>query len=93
MFSAGEYPAVLKKGEPVFPNVEAAAAFGGPKTVVNVHNYANADVKTKSTETGQGMTLDIMVDKLVASQIDTRGTASNTAIRGKFGVSERLRMR
>jgi Prophage tail length tape measure protein len=94
MFGADEYPAVLRKGEPVFPNAAAAAGFGGAKTVVNVHNYANADVKTKTTEDEKGgMTLDVMVDKLVASQIDTRGSASNSAIRGKFGVSERLRLR
>jgi hypothetical protein len=94
MFAADEFPAVLRAGEPVFPNVGAAAAFGGGRTTVNVHNYAGADVKTKTTEDEKGgMTLDVMVDKLVASKIDTRGTASNSSIRSKFGVSERLKMR
>jgi len=94
MFGAGENPAFLKKGQPVFPSVAAAEAFGGgSKTMININNFAGVKVRTEEKETPAGMTLDIMLDRMVASQIDTRGSASNNAIRSKSGVNERLRAR
>jgi len=93
MFAADEYPAVLRQGEPVFPSMAAAQATLGGKTIVNVHNYAGADVKTESKKEKSGTTLDVIVDRMVANSLDTRGSASNNALRGKFNVSERMKMR
>jgi hypothetical protein len=93
MFSAGEYPAVLKQGEAVFPSVAAAKASLGGNTIVNVHNYAGASIKTRATEDKEGVTLDVIVDRMNAANIDLRGTASNNAIRGKFNVNDRMKQR
>ncbi len=93
MFGAGEYPAVLKKGEPVFPNVEAAAKFGGSKMLVNVNNFAGVKVRTEEKQTSEGITLEVMLDRMVASAMDTRGSAANNTLRNKFGINERLRAR
>jgi hypothetical protein len=65
----------------------------GGNAFVNVHNYSGAKVTTQQTKDNKGMTIDVMVDRLVATQIDQRGTASNNAIRSKFAVTERLRPR
>ena len=92
-FKADEYPAVLRRGEPVFPSMAAAQAAMGGNAFVNVHNYSGAKVTTQQTKDNKGMTIDVMVDRLVATQIDQRGTASNNAIRSKFAVTERLRPR
>lgn len=92
-FGADEYPAVLRRGEPVFPSMAAAQATMGGNAFVNVHNYSGAKVTTQQTKDNKGMTIDVMVDRLVATQIDQRGTASNNAIRSKFTVTERLRPR
>jgi len=92
-FGADEYPAVLRRGEPVFPSMASAQAMMGGNAFVNVHNYSGAKVTTQQTKDNKGMTIDVMVDRLVATQIDQRGTASNNAIRSKFAVTERLRPR
>jgi hypothetical protein len=93
MFAADEYPAVLKQGEPVFPSMAAAQATLGGKMFVNVHNYAGANVKTKQKEHSDGVTMDLIIDRMQASNIDQRGSATNNAMRGKFGLQERMKMR
>jgi len=50
-------------------------------------------VKTESKKEKSGTTLDVIVDRMVANSLDTRGSASNNALRGKFNVSERMKMR
>jgi Phage tail lysozyme/Prophage tail length tape measure protein len=93
LFAAGEYPAVLRKGEPVFPSMAAAQATLGGKTFVNVHNYSGSEVRTSAKEHREGTSLDIIVDRMVADNISDRGTASNNVMRGKYGMQERLRVR
>jgi hypothetical protein len=58
-----------------------------------VHNYAGANVKTKQKEHSDGVTMDLIIDRMQASNIDQRGSATNNAMRGKFGLQERMKMR
>jgi hypothetical protein len=93
MFAADEYPAVLRQGEPVFPSMAAAQATLGGKTTVNVHNYVGAQVKTEEKRDKSGMTLEVIIDRMQANNMDQRGTATNNAMRSKFGLQERMKMR
>ena len=93
MFAADEYPAVLRQGEPVFPSMAAARDTMGGKTQINIHNYVGADVKTEEKKDKGHLTLEVVIDRMQASNMDQRGTATNNAMRNKFGLQERMKMR
>lgn len=81
-----EVPAILQRGEPVFPR--------GTKFMndisVNVINNAGAEVSAQRKVSGGTVTIDVLVDRALEKKIGQRGSGSNKAIRQTFGASERL---
>lgn len=72
----------------------AAAARSGGGVVVNINNNAGVQVEAEHRENSDGTTsIDIVVDRLVADKLATRGTAANGTLRGRFGAREALKRR
>lgn len=67
MFSPGENGAIIPNG---------AGVTGSGVPVVNVHNYAGANVQVKQSKGPSGPTIDVMLTELVLRDVNQRGPIS-----------------
>lgn len=74
--SGNEYPAVLHRGERVVP-AGAGGGGGGTNVTVNVVNNAGANVTTSSSESDNGVRLDIIIDEMVSAKMRDGGSKIN----------------
>lgn len=92
-----EVPAILRRGEPVFKSMEhARQVVGGSNISINVQNSAGdlvaADARQRQNSNGD-IDVEILVDRLVANKLSTRGSAANNTLRGEFGAQKILKGR
>jgi hypothetical protein len=90
-----EVPAILKRGEPVFKSMEhARQVVGGSNVNVVINNNAGVAVQTQERREADGsISIDVMLDRVVAEKLGTRGTAANSILRGEFGAQKVLKGR
>ena len=63
---------------------------GGANVSVNIINKAGADVRSETRPDGS---IDVIVDRMMAQKLGTRGTDTNNALRQGFGARQRLASR
>lgn len=84
----------LKRGSDGKLGVSMHGPSGGSGVTVNVINNAGAAVQTKERQEADGsISIDVLVDRLVANKLSTRGTAANSTLRGEFGAQKVLKRR
>ncbi|MCA0278445.1 MAG: phage tail length tape measure family protein [Proteobacteria bacterium] len=89
-----EVPAILRRGEPVFKSFEHARQVVGGGVNINISNNAGVEIQAKHRKNDDGTTtVDVVIDRMVADKLATRGTAANNTIRGQFGASQALKRR
>jgi uncharacterized protein (TIGR02594 family) len=80
-------------GAPVAPAANQNSRTA-PIVNLNVINNAGASVQTQERQEPDGsMTLDVIVDRVVAEKLNTRGTATNNTLRQGFGAQQALKRR
>ncbi|MGB3900449.1 MAG: hypothetical protein WA973_18080 [Mesorhizobium sp.] len=80
-------------GAPMVP-VANQNSRSAPVVNINVINNAGASVQTQERQEPDGsMTLDVIVDRVVADKLNTRGTATNNTLRQGFGAQQALKRR
>ncbi|KQZ31577.1 hypothetical protein ASD50_15010 [Mesorhizobium sp. Root552] len=90
-----EVPAILKRGEPVFKSMEhARQVVGGSNVNVVINNNAGVAVQAQERREADGsISIDVLVDRVVAEKLSRRGTAANSILRGEFGAQKVLKGR
>lgn len=88
-----EVPIIARRGERVStPEQWAAHGRGGGNVVVNVNNApagTTANVQTQRSSNGD-ISIDVMLDAIVAQKLGTPGTASNRMLTDRFGAAPRI---
>ena len=80
-------------GAPMVP-VANQNSRSAPVVNINVINNAGTSVQTQERQEPDGsMTLDVIVDRVVADKLNTRGTATNNTLRQGFGAQQMLKRR
>lgn len=95
-FLPGEYPAILKEGESVLTPGQMAAigsrSASSPVTINVNNNASGVQASANVTSDGNGgKTIEIMIDELVAGQIDRIGSKSNKALQRRGATTPLIR--
>lgn len=88
----GDVPSILQEGEIVLPRGTRAKGSGAGMKV-NIYNNGAAVRTEESRDKDGNVALDVIVDRVVASKLSSRGTASNSALRKNFGAQQILTRR
>jgi hypothetical protein len=72
----------------------ARQVVGGSNVNVVINNNAGVAVQTQERREADGsISIDVMLDRVVAEKLGTRGTAANSILRGEFGAQKVLKGR
>lgn len=84
----------LRRGSDGKLGVSMHGPSGGSGVTVNVINNAGAAVQTQERREADGsISIDVLVDRVVAEKLSRRGTAANSILRGEFGAQKVLKGR
>ena len=77
----------------IVPNNMAGAGGGAQHLTIKLVDGSGNEVDAKKTKTSGGIQLEVMIDKIVGDLASNRGTKTNSAMRGVFGLRDQLAVR